>query len=507
MHGLLQVTANRLDDSPIRHARFQGRQHLVLPAVMLREQVLSCMNCEAGGEYVPAAELAASTAGWAGRPVTLGHPMDGDVPISANAPDVLERTQVGWVFNPTFDNGALKGEAWIDIAAARKVVGGARLLERLEAGQMLEVSTGYFRDAERKKGTFNGASYVLVQRNIVPDHFAILLDEPGACSVQDGCGAPRVNADGESLSARVRAVDDAVWARNQDLGDGRQEDWWFAVETFEDAVIVRQGAALFQVPYTLEDDGSVSFGEPVEVEVQYRPLRDNMTTRIAKRLARLLRLPGQTTHDMPDPGDTTGGGPTANTVHPQRESTMDRSKTIAALAANEAVPFTAEQLEAMTDEQLAGLETLATPPATTGDDAGQPAANKGDCGCKDQPKANQPANPQPADAQAVANAVREALGFDPAEVREFMAAEKQRREGEKAALVGRLAANEACPLDKAELEAMSLAALQKLERSYTPASYLGLGGPRGVANADEDTPPAPPAVLLAGNTDTNGKEG
>lgn len=49
---------------------------------------------------------------------------------------------------------------------------------------------------------------------------------------------------------------------------------------------------------------------------------------------------------------------------------------------------------------------------------------------------------------------------------------------EKTDLVQALAANQACAFEQAELEAMSVEQLRKLETSLRPADYSGRGGPR-----------------------------
>lgn len=521
----LQQVANRLEKVHIRRARFQGREHFVVPAVMLRPQVLNCNGCDASGEFIPAEEIAASVHGWAGRPVTIGHPTENGVPVSANAPGVLERYQVGTVFNATVDEdtGALKGEAWIDIQLAKRVLRGNSLLERLEAGEMLEVSTGYFRNAEKKKGTHNNKNYGLIQRDILPDHFAILLDETGACSIDHGCGAPRINSEGDSLNRRIRIVEEAFWRRfNHDGGE------WYPTEIYEDAAIVQRGTKMLRVPYTIGDDDTVTFGEPEEVKVKYEVTGNadgaGMVQRLARLLARLMGTEDGATNDgggdraspiEPGTGQTSGGSEAAINANSGEESNkMDRAKTISALAANSAVPFDAAQLEAMTDEQLAKLQELAGNSGTQqGGEPQKPAANDGGCGCKgaQKPAANAGESHSTGNIPtgAIAEAVRAVIGAELAPVKEFMASHQASVEQQKNELVARLAANERCPFEKEELEGFGLATLEKLERSYMPTSYLGLGGPRGLGSNADDAPPAPPAVLLgpAANSTSDGKEG
>lgn len=508
-----------MDSPAVRLARFRGQEHLVFPAVMLREQVLHCMNCHEGGELIPLSEIEDSLPGWEGRPVTvLRHPTRNGRAVSANSREVLENDVVGHVFEPRIEDGALKGDVWLDITATRRIVGGSEIIDRLEAGEMLEVSTGYFRVAEEKSGVHNGESYALIERDLIPDHFAIGLKR-GACSVDDGCGAPRINAEGESLTARVRAIEDAIWARNGDLEDGGEEEFWYPLDIYEDAVVVRQGGRLLEVSYTIGDDGAIEFGQEKEVEVEYTPVGnetgDGFLRRTARALVRLASGRGEEGRDDPAKDTHEGGGDAAGTTS-KEEGDMNRKQRIAALAAA-AIGFTAEELEGRTDEQLTQLAAKVLNEDGAGGD--EPAANDG-CGCTD--KAGEAAgngegrgDGEPGDVQlageAVQNAVRaavkDALGADLADLKEFLANQKASQDEEKEAVVGRLKANKACQLEEAELKTLSLPFLQKLERSLTPANYAGMGGPRGLEAGDDDGAPNPIPMLLEDATAAaSGKE-
>ena len=70
----------------IRHETFEGRDHLVVPVVMIVEGVLN-------GALVPTEELVASAEAWNGRPVPILHPQRGEEYVSANDPRVIERAR------------------------------------------------------------------------------------------------------------------------------------------------------------------------------------------------------------------------------------------------------------------------------------------------------------------------------------------------------------------------------------------------------------------------------
>lgn len=170
-----------LNFSTTHRATHDGREHLVVPAVVLVEGVLN-------DAYVPIDEVSKFYEAWNGVPVPVLHPEVNGVPISCNSPEIIESQTVGRFYNATIDGNKLKGEMWLDIAKCDPSI-----IAHLEAGGMMEVSTGYLCDAEPASGEFNGVAYKEIHRNIHPDHIALLPGEIGACSIEDGCGVNRTN--------------------------------------------------------------------------------------------------------------------------------------------------------------------------------------------------------------------------------------------------------------------------------------------------------------------------
>lgn len=191
------------DTAAIRTATFQGLPHVVVPVVMLVGDSVVWPSNAPGPEFVPAAELALAPAAWNGRPCMPDHPAEG----SANSPAVLERECFGMVFNARFDDGRLKGEAWLDPARAAIVGASAmRVIERCQAGEMVEVSVGAWVVTEAQSGTHDGKAYEAVWASCTPDHLALLPEGvKGACSVAAGCGAPRINQE-KQRQAQLRAA-------------------------------------------------------------------------------------------------------------------------------------------------------------------------------------------------------------------------------------------------------------------------------------------------------------
>jgi hypothetical protein len=173
----------------LRTGAFQGKDYFVVPVTALREGAFQTLTA-ATPELVPLSVLQVAPQGWNGRPVMLGHPVKNGQQISANDPRTLELQALGTIFNARIDNRALKLEAWLDPARVATVSGAARMLERLSAGDTLEVSVGCFVITDDTSGVHEGQPYHGTWKELVPDHLAILAEgTTGACSVAAGCGA------------------------------------------------------------------------------------------------------------------------------------------------------------------------------------------------------------------------------------------------------------------------------------------------------------------------------
>jgi len=190
-----------------RHARFEGREHLVVPCVPIVAGVLN-------GYLVPAEEIAQFVEAWNGIPLPLGHPHEHGQAVSANSPRQVEQA-VGRFFNAHMDGDRLVGELWIDVAKCHQLGGDAlEVLRRLEAGEPLELSTAFWAETEPAEGEFHGQAYHGIHRHLRPDHLALLPRDVGACSWADGCGAPRVASRHErpGLSKQGEPMDERSFA-------------------------------------------------------------------------------------------------------------------------------------------------------------------------------------------------------------------------------------------------------------------------------------------------------
>ena len=183
--GVENVTIATHAIGPMREDMLMGRRMRVVPAVMVREQVLSN---NLGATFLPRDEIAASVDSWNGMPVVLRHPTRGGQPVSARSRDVLDARGLGMVLNAREEDGALKADLYIDIERMEAVPEADQIMARMSRGEIGELSTGFGTILERRAGAHNGRDYEAVMRNIKPDHLALLVEERGACSVDDGCG-------------------------------------------------------------------------------------------------------------------------------------------------------------------------------------------------------------------------------------------------------------------------------------------------------------------------------
>ena len=288
----------------IGKATFEGKGHLIVPVVMMVEGVHQGSH---GALFHPAEELGRFEAAWNGIPVTISHPKDlqGNY-VSANAPDVLQGTSVGRVFNTRMENNKLKADVWLEENKIASL--SPQALAYIRQGKPLEVSVGVFTDEESIQGEYNGKQYTAIARNHRPDHLALLPGETGACSWQDGCGirnnsqikkkGGKMNEE-DIVKQKDEAVKQALLMANsmglQELFDqirrtldsmDTQEDTHYLEEVYDDYIIFRSrkrgvenGAMLYyRQGYVENEDGIVQFvEEPIQVvkKVSYLPVSQN----------------------------------------------------------------------------------------------------------------------------------------------------------------------------------------------------------------------------------------
>jgi len=169
-----------------RLVRREGK-YIIAPGIMA---IAGVMN----GALLPREELPASVPLWDRVPLVLQHPRKDGAFVTFATPGADTR-QIGFVSNVSLDGDKLRAEYWFDTEQIANIEEATGLIESVEAGQMIEQSTGYMFDfvANAGGGTWKGRPYSVTQRNIKPDHVAILPKGIGACSIADGCGVLQVN--------------------------------------------------------------------------------------------------------------------------------------------------------------------------------------------------------------------------------------------------------------------------------------------------------------------------
>lgn len=169
-----------------------GVNYKVYPCVLLVHGVHHGIGSDP--LYYPDDVLNGSAPFWNNVPVTIGHPEVNGKHIMCNHDGTIRTEwQVGHVTNVVYEGGKLKGEVWLNVDLIKNKQ--PDLLDFVENGGQLEVSTGLLAGEDGISGAWNGESYAASILEIVPDHLALLPGSTGACSWGDGCGL-RANANG-----------------------------------------------------------------------------------------------------------------------------------------------------------------------------------------------------------------------------------------------------------------------------------------------------------------------
>lgn len=182
-----------------RYEQLEGREHVVVPMVILTEGV---HVGSLGPLYYPPDELEKTPQVWNHKPIVVYHPEINGNGISACQPDIINNRKVGLMLNTSFEKGKLKSEAWIDTSRVNNV--DERIMAAVKDEEMMELSTGVFIEKEETTGKWKNEPYTGIARNYKPDHLALLPDQIGACSISDGAGFLRNRAgDGKGLTGQA----------------------------------------------------------------------------------------------------------------------------------------------------------------------------------------------------------------------------------------------------------------------------------------------------------------
>lgn len=366
----------------IRRETWRGVEHVVVPIVALVEGVIQCQTCPAP-ELALASEFAKVLDTWNGLPVTMRHPVNArGEPVAASSPKILEAYQIGQTFGAELlEDTKLRVEAWLNPDLIEAVGDEAKAtLERIEAGERVEVSVGMFVTPQAERGRFNGRTYAAVQREIRGDHVAILGEsEKGACSWEDGCG---VRANTRLIVASCHCGGSCSREpKKRDSKPGSTEPARER-ETIEARVLGTMTAAIESGPRLRPNAEGISDADlrtalsaalrkvltageqPFWIVAVYRDSVVYETWESRAFLERAYTLQGE---QVTLADEVIEVRPVTRMVPARRGGTMDRETAIAQLIANSATRYTEDDrtwLEGLTDDQLGKLEPAEREPAT-----------------------------------------------------------------------------------------------------------------------------------------------
>lgn len=165
----------------IRRETRNGRDLIIVPSATLPDDVV--MN----GIRYPAAEIAKGYKSLERSPAPLGHPNRNGAFLSAKDPEGLNQSYIGaWNENVRQENGRVLLDKVIDVAYANQLDAGRRVIEAIEKGDPIHTSTGLYGNKVATSNAESGAKFDMT--NLYFDHDAILLDEPGAATPEQGVG-------------------------------------------------------------------------------------------------------------------------------------------------------------------------------------------------------------------------------------------------------------------------------------------------------------------------------
>lgn len=187
--------------SKIRKEKRDGRDVIVVPSYTLPDNII--MN----GILYPAEEIAKSYKTLENTPAPLSHPTVNGMFVSAKSPLGLNLGYFGaWNANVSQVDGRVFVEKIIDVERAQESKLGQRVLAALEEGKPIHTSTGLLMNL-RECTSSDLADWEGYDMEF--DHDAILLDEDGAATPEQGVGM-LVN------DARVRVVNSDISDRVDD---------------------------------------------------------------------------------------------------------------------------------------------------------------------------------------------------------------------------------------------------------------------------------------------------
>lgn len=168
-----------VNSKSIRHEKRGGRDVIIVPSATLPDDVI--MN----NIKYPADEIAKSFKTLERTPAPLGHPQVNGEYISAREPEAINSFWIGaHNENVRRENGRVFLDKVIDVEVANRTPAGKSLIDAINKGDPIHTSTGVFLEVEPS----TDSTYSYIAKNMSFDHDAILLDEEGAATPNQGVG-------------------------------------------------------------------------------------------------------------------------------------------------------------------------------------------------------------------------------------------------------------------------------------------------------------------------------
>lgn len=328
----IHVKSLAINASNISTTTINGQEHYVIRgAVPIVDDIV--MN---GGLY-PGEEINSSYKTMERKLMPIGHPMVNGKYVSANDPQAVNDYYAGaWAQNVSKAGEKTVNDVYVNKAIAETKPDGKRLIARLDemiAGtnsEPIHLSTGLLLNKEQKAGESKGKKYSWIAHNMQFDHIAILLDEPGAGTPEEGVGM-FVNADGQEGEVETASLIDAAnslkdgllnkvkffFAHNSDasfdeiyqmLRDAIRapsgtDVYRYVVTVWPDKFIYEESNKFFQQKYLIDDGAVTLVGEPLEVvrkPTEYEVKTNGELNPMKDKMIAALNAAGVTTDGLTD---------------------------------------------------------------------------------------------------------------------------------------------------------------------------------------------------------------
>ena len=328
----IHVKSLAINASNISTTTINGAEHYVIRgAVPIVDDIV--MN----SVLYPAEEINNSYATMERKLMPLSHPkVDGNY-VSANDPRAVNEYHVGaWAQNVSKAGDKVVMDVYVNKSVAVSKPEGKRLIQRLDdmiAGNNAEpihVSTGLLLNKEQTAGESKGKKHTSIARNMQFDHVAILLDEPGAGTPEEGVGI-FVNADGTSsdvesvnLIDAANSMKDGLFNKakfflfhNSDASFGEihqmlsdairapqgSDIWRYIVSVWPAKFIYEEGTKLFPQKYLIDDERVTLVGDAVEVvrkPTEYEVINNGELNPMKEKMIAALNAAGVKTDGLTD---------------------------------------------------------------------------------------------------------------------------------------------------------------------------------------------------------------